>query len=80
MSFSFSLKNGRRLIMDDRYDLNVMYKKHKVMFNMKNVQVDDTANYTLMAVNGMQSRNRTVQVLVRGEFFAHFEVRPSVCA
>lgn len=80
------LKDGHRLIMDDRYELNVMYKQHKVIFNMKDVHVDDTANYTLMANNGMQSRNRTVQVLVRGEIFvivlyiskSQFGVRPSV--
>ncbi len=53
--------------MDDRYLLNVMYKDHKVIFNVKDVHVDDTANYTLIADNGMKSENRTVQVLVKGK-------------
>lgn len=61
------LKDGHRLVMDDRYELNVLYRQHKVIFNMKDVHVDDTANYTLMAENGMQNRNRTVQVFVRGK-------------
>uniref|UniRef100_A0A336LVR1 CSON005616 protein n=1 Tax=Culicoides sonorensis TaxID=179676 RepID=A0A336LVR1_CULSO len=59
------LKNGHRLIMDDRYDLNVMYKHQQVIFKMKDVHVDDTANYTLVADNGMKHMNRTVEVFVQ---------------
>lgn len=65
----FRLKDGHRLVMDDRYDLNVLYKQHKVIFNMKDVHVDDTANYTLIANNGMENRTRIVQVFVKGEWF-----------
>ncbi|XP_063699652.1 vascular endothelial growth factor receptor kdr-like isoform X2 [Culicoides brevitarsis] len=66
-------KNADRLILDDNFKLEPNYKERRVIFKIFNAQIENTANYTLSASNGVLTKNSTVQVFVTGPPFIQLE-------